>query len=47
MKAIPSSIFCVMMFPHNEKVVTLDQLTYYEKIPFANPNNMFPSIGTE
>jgi hypothetical protein len=30
MKAVASSVFRTMMFPHNGKIVTIDQLTHYE-----------------
>nr|KUM47562.1 hypothetical protein ABT39_MTgene5748 [Picea glauca]QHR87673.1 hypothetical protein Q903MT_gene1685 [Picea sitchensis] len=33
MKAIASSVFRMMMFPHNGKIVSLDQLTYYDPNP--------------
>lgn len=31
MKVVASSVFTVMMFPHDGKILTIDQLTYYEK----------------
>jgi hypothetical protein len=30
MKVFSSSVFHTMMFPYNEKIVTIDQLTHYE-----------------
>lgn len=30
MKVVCSSVFCTMSFPHNGKIVTIDQLTYID-----------------
>ena len=30
MSAVPSAVFRKMSFPHNGKIVTIDQLTYHE-----------------
>jgi hypothetical protein len=30
MKAVASSIFRMMMFPHNWKIITIDQVSHYE-----------------
>jgi hypothetical protein len=35
MKAVASSIFRTIMFPHNGKIVTIDQVTHYEPNPFG------------
>jgi hypothetical protein len=46
MKAVVSSIFQTMMFPHNGKIVTIDQVSYYEPNPSANIDNILPLIHT-
>jgi hypothetical protein len=46
MKAVASSVFRTIMFPHNGKIVTLDQLSYYEPNPSANVDNILPLIHT-
>ena len=45
MKAVVSSLFCIMMFPFNGNIVTLNQLSYYD--PHANTNltNVLPTVG--
>jgi hypothetical protein len=46
MKAVASSIFRTIMFPHNGKIVTIDQVTHYEPNPSANLDNILPLIHT-
>jgi hypothetical protein len=46
MKAVASSVFRTIMFPHNGKIVNLDQLSYYEPNPSANVDNILPLIHT-
>jgi hypothetical protein len=46
MKAVASSIFRTIMFPHNGKIVTIDQVTHYEPNPSASLDNMLPLIHT-
>jgi hypothetical protein len=46
MKAVASSIFITIMFPHNGKIVTIDQVTHYEPNPSASLDNMLPLIHT-
>jgi hypothetical protein len=46
MEAVASSVFRTIMFPHNGKIVTLDQLSYYEPNPSANVDNILPLIHT-
>jgi hypothetical protein len=46
MKAVASSIFRTIMFPHNGKIVTIDQLTHYEPNPSASLDNILPLIHT-
>jgi hypothetical protein len=44
MKAVASSVFRTIMFPHNGKIVTVDQVTHYEPNPSANLDNILPLI---
>jgi hypothetical protein len=44
MKEVASSIFCTMLFPHNGKIVTIDQLTHYEPNHSDNIDNVLPLI---
>jgi hypothetical protein len=44
MKAVASSVFRTIMFPHNGKIVTIDQVTHYEPNPSANLDNILPLI---
>jgi hypothetical protein len=46
MKVVASSVFQKMMFPHNGKIVTIDQVSHYEPNPSANIDNMLPLIHT-
>jgi hypothetical protein len=46
MKAVASSVFRTIMFPHNGKIVTIDQVSYYEPNPSANVDNILPLIHT-
>jgi hypothetical protein len=46
MKAIASSVFRTMMFPHNGKIITIDQLTHYEPNHYANIYNILPLVRT-
>ena len=46
MKAVTSSVFRTMMFPHNGKIVTIDQVSHYEPNPSANIDNILPLIHT-
>jgi hypothetical protein len=46
MKAVASSIFRTIMFPHNSKIVTIDQLSHYEHNPSANLDSILPLIHT-
>ena len=45
MKAIASLVFHIRMFPFNGKVVSLDQLSYYNPNASANPENVFPMVN--
>jgi hypothetical protein len=44
MKAVASSVFRTMMFPHNGKIVTIDQVSHYKPNPSANIDNILPLI---
>jgi hypothetical protein len=46
MKAVASSVFRTIMFPHNGKIVTIDQVSHYEPNPSANVDNILPLIHT-
>jgi hypothetical protein len=46
MKAVASSIFQTIMFPHNGKIVTINQVSHYEPNPSANLDNILPLIHT-
>jgi hypothetical protein len=46
MKAVASSVFRTMMFPHNEKIITIDQFSHYEPNPSTNIDNILPLIHT-
>jgi hypothetical protein len=46
MKAVASSVFRTIMFPHNGKIVTIDQVTHYEPNPSASLDNILPLIHT-
>jgi hypothetical protein len=44
MKVVASSVFRTMMFPHNGKIVTIDQLTHYESNHSDNIDNILPLV---
>jgi hypothetical protein len=46
MKAVTSSVFRTIMFPHNGKIITIDQVSHYEPNPSANVDNILPLIHT-
>jgi hypothetical protein len=46
MKAVASSVFQTIMFPHNGKIVTIDQVSHYEPNPSASLDNILPLIHT-
>jgi hypothetical protein len=46
MKAVESFVFRTMMFPHNGKIMTIDQVSHYEPNPSANLDNILPLIHT-
>jgi hypothetical protein len=46
MKAISSSVFRTMIFPHSGKIITIDQVSHYESNPSSNIDNILPLIHT-
>jgi hypothetical protein len=46
MKVIASSVFRIMMFPHNKKIITIDQVSHYEPNPSSNIDNILHFIHT-
>jgi hypothetical protein len=46
MKVVASSVFHTMMFPHNGKIVTIDQVSHYEPNPSSNIDNILPFVHT-
>ena len=46
MRAISSTVFHLMMFPHEGKIVTVDQLTYHDPQGLTAPTNFIPTITT-
>jgi hypothetical protein len=46
MKVVTSSMFQTMMFPHNEKIVIVDQITHYEPNHSTNIDNILPLFCT-
>ena len=45
MSAITSSVFQTMMFPHEDHIITVDQLTHNEKWPLKNIIVIIPYVG--
>ena len=46
MSSIASSIFYIMMVPHEDRIITVDQLTHSEKRPLTNMNAIIPYVDT-
>jgi hypothetical protein len=46
MKAMASSVFQTMMFPHNGKVITINQVSHYEPNQSSNIDNILPLVTT-
>ena len=46
MRAIVSTIFRLMMSPHEGKIVTVDQLTCHDPQGLTTPANFIPTITT-
>ena len=46
MRVVASTVFCLMLFPHEGKIVTVDQLTYHDPQGLTAPANVIPTINT-
>jgi hypothetical protein len=46
MKVVGSFVFRMMMFPHNGKIITIDQVSHYEPNNSSNINNILPLVCT-
>ena len=46
MSAIASSVFHIMMFPQEDLIINVDQLTHNEKRPLTNNDVILPYVGT-
>ena len=44
MSVVASTIFHKMCFPHEGKIITIDQLTYYEFASLTSPESIISSI---
>jgi len=47
MLVVASSVFRIMMFAHEVKVITIDPLTYYEKITSPTLDGVLPLVSQE
>nr|KUM45357.1 hypothetical protein ABT39_MTgene3430 [Picea glauca] len=45
MKVIASIVYRIMMFPHNGKIITIDQLTYYDPKSRLNLDHVLPTLS--
>jgi len=46
MKELASFVFQTMMFPHNGKIITIDQVSHYDPNPSSNIDNILPFSHT-
>ena len=46
MKDVASSVFRTMMFPHNGKIITINQVSHYEPNHSSNIDNILPLVHT-
>jgi hypothetical protein len=46
MKVLASSVFQMMMFTHNGKIITIDQVSHYEPNHSSNIDNILPLVRT-
>jgi hypothetical protein len=46
MKAMASFVFQMMMFPHNRKIITINQVSHYEPNHSSNIDNILPLVHT-
>ena len=47
MSAVSSIVHCRMSFPHNGKIVTIDQLTYHEPKSQTSPESIISSVANK
>ena len=47
MSTFPSAVFHKMSFPHNEKIVAIDQLTYHEPKSQTSPETPISSVANK
>jgi len=47
MSAVPSAVFRKMSFPHNGKIITIDQLTYHEPNSQTSPETTISSVANK
>ena len=45
-RAINLTIFCLMMFPHEGKIMTIYYITYHDHISPIVPEHVFPSLNS-
>jgi hypothetical protein len=46
MKAMASFVFRMMMFPHNGKIITIEQVSHCMPNPSSNIDNILPLVHT-
>ena len=46
MRAVVSTVFRLMMFPHEGNIVVVDQVTYHDPQGLTAPANVIPTITT-
>ena len=46
MRVVTSTVLCLIMFPHEGKIVMVDQLTYHDPQGLTTPANVIPTITT-
>ena len=46
MRAVASTVFHLMMFPHEGNIVTVDKLSYHDLQGLTAPTNFIPTITT-
>ena len=46
MSSKESSVFRIMMFHHEDRIITVDQLTHIEKRPLTNTDMVLPYVDT-
>ena len=46
MRSVASNVFYLMMFPHEGKIMMVDQLTYHDPQRLTAPANVIPTLNT-